>query len=389
MPVWIWGRDAKATQCKGEHAVWRIWNDVICPYFECCRVPTDTLFIVAEADWIMSQEHSAACELYMQETNDLWVECQDPLPKPPTRSAQPATDAEGAEDEPEAKGPTGRGSKGRAKRHRSLQTDPADASGKGPRPFHEWYQPTRVRRPAPTAGAPAASPPMLQDLVQACNVAAHLGAGDLVWLSYAGWARGRQTMPGNGSTAIGLTRLGADLIAQCLTQAPKPRHFDLQLLDWLMTSPVAQPEASQLLQERSCYVWNGFGGYRTHLSGCDKKAGVRAAKWVAPLQEWTRPCTVPGNKLAACERRLVRFGATGDAFSNKLTVLEPKSVLNDRDSIWTTYFPSRLMKNDRPDYDLIEREVAMNISRRRGASSASSSAPAAAAAELEEAPNRS
>lgn len=384
VPVWIWGRDAAASQCKKQHAVWHAWHDVIGPFIECCRVPTDTLFIIAEADWCMSLAHSEACEKYMQETNDLWVQCEDPLPKEPARTAQPTTDTEGAEEDPDAERPAGEGGKGRAKRQRTQKSGRKGSGGKGSRELHEWYHPVRTRRPAPAAGAPAPSPPMLQDIVQACNVAAHSGAGDLVWLSYAGWQRGRKTLPGHGSTAVAVTRFGMELVSQCMAQS-QPGHFDLCLLQWLETAPSDQPESSKLLQERSSYVWNGYGGYRTHLSGCDKAAGVRHATWVAPQQEWTRS-EAATNKLAATERWLVRFGAKGDANSNKLAVLKPKKVLNDKESVWTTYFPRRLMKDDRPDYDLIEREVANNIARRRASASAQPSTGPSALADLEEAP---
>ena len=384
VPVWIWGRDAEASQCKKQHAVWHVWHDVIRPFIECCRVPTDTLFIIAEADWCMSLAHSEACEKYMQETNDLWVECEDPLPKEPARTAQPTTDTEAAEEDPEVERPAGKGGRGHAKRQRTQKTGRKGAGGKGSRELHEWYHAVRTRRPAPAAGAPAPSPPMLQDIVQACNVAAHLEAGDLVWLSYADWQQGRKTLPGHGSTAVAVTRFGMDLVSQCMAQS-QPGHFVLRLLQWLETAPSDQPESSKLLQGRSSYVWNGYGGYRTHLSGCDKKAGVRQATWVAPQQEWTRSVATT-SKLAATERWLVRFGAKGDAHSNKLAVLKPKTVLNDKESVWTTYFPRRLMKDDRPDYDLIEREVANNIARRRASASAQPSTEPSAPADLEEAP---
>jgi hypothetical protein len=300
------------------------------------------------------------------------------------RTAQPTTDTEGAEEDPDAERPAGEGGKGRAKRQRTQKSGRKGSGGKGSRELHEWYHPVRTRRPAPAAGAPAPSPPMLQDIVQACNVAAHSGAGDLVWLSYAGWQRGRKTLPGHGSTAVAVTRFGMELVSQCMAQS-QPGHFDLCLLQWLETAPSDQPESSKLLQERSSYVWNGYGGYRTHLSGCDKAAGVRHATWVAPQQEWTRS-EAATNKLAATERWLVRFGAKGDANSNKLAVLKPKKVLNDKESVWTTYFPRRLLKDDRPDYDLIEREVANNIARRRASASAQPSTGPSALADLEEAP---
>ena len=94
---------------------------------------------------------------------------------------------------------------------------------------------------------------------------------------------------GNGSTLIAVARSGAENILLWMSQS-SPGHIDLKLSEMLRTPPSAQQvEAARMLQERSCWIWNSVGDYRSHRSGCDPKMGVRACDWSkAPIQEWTR-----------------------------------------------------------------------------------------------------
>ena len=69
VPVWIYGRPAaERPACGRETALWHAWVDSVLPLVQSMRVPADTLFIIAESDWVMSEEHAAVVDEYLEET---------------------------------------------------------------------------------------------------------------------------------------------------------------------------------------------------------------------------------------------------------------------------------------------------------------------------------
>lgn len=285
VPVFIWSRDAKRTQCPPKEALWYTWLDCILPFIRASRTPADTLFIVAEADWCLSGSHEQACAKYLNETSRRWVLC-DPVPTTSPADPSDVASSPSAQPKTEPRRPSQQGGRKRKGPHGGRKGDrPAAERG-----YHEWWHPTRLRRP-PTVGSGELEPssPFLDDIVYMCNTAAAHQQGDLVWLSYATFASKKNKQIGNGSTALALTRFGAEHMHQWMQQS-SAGHIDLKLLEMLRKPPSAQPvEAARLLQEHSCYIWNSVGGYRAHLSGCDPKQGERACDWSKdPVQEWTR-----------------------------------------------------------------------------------------------------
>ena len=82
VPLFIYGRDAPRTGCPPKEALWHAWKDEVLPFILASRTPADTLFIIAEADWVFSESHETACKEYLERTNRKWVLCDPPPERP-------------------------------------------------------------------------------------------------------------------------------------------------------------------------------------------------------------------------------------------------------------------------------------------------------------------
>jgi hypothetical protein len=180
---------------------------------------------------------------------------------------------------------------------------------------------------------------MLMDIVFFCNLASFHQHGEFVWLSWNGGQTKRKAVPGWGTTALAITRHGAQLMQDWMGTT-KPGHLDCKLSEALVrdVSRSAQPGDSALreLQRVASYAWNAFGGVHTHVSGCHKKkTHERQCSWKAPHQSWTRCFPREVAAKATVERWVVAFSPSGDCKDNKLAVFDPLAR-DERPGMWVT-----------------------------------------------------
>lgn len=391
VPLWVYGRPAaERPACGRDTAVWHAWEDAVIPLVLSMRVPADTLFVVAESDWVFSKTHADTVNGYLEESQYQHLLCP---PMPPQKTAEDATSAQPSSPPAGGKGKGGRGRKrNRQDRTEKFSTKWTPVMTSAQPSFEHWWHPARRRRPGVVPGAAAG--PLLEDIVFACNAASFHKRGDFVWLSYNGGREKRKDFPGWGTTALAITRQGAQLL-QGWMQATKPGHLDCRLSEALASdvSTSAQPghDALRELQRVGCYVWNAYGGFCTHLSGCHKKAThTRHCSWKAPHQAWTRQIADASNASASIERWLVAFKPSGDAKANKLAVVDP-AAKDGRPGTWVTFFPPEVIEAGEPNADKLTALVIelANQTKMSAQPSTSASAVPPALQQLEEHPPES
>lgn len=365
IPVWIWGRAAaERPACRGADALWHGWKDLILPYIMGLRVPKDTLFIVCESDWCMAPEHETVLQEYMDIQQDRFVWCP-PAPKPPPRpSDQPegggsAVGAASSQSHPAAQ----QGRKKQKLRGGDDLRRQSPETGEMPPRRWQWWYPQRLRRKATSADGFEPASPMLFDLVFFCNAASYHGVGELIWLSWDNDRWGRKSTPGNGSTAIALTKDGAANLHGYLILSDQPGHIDRRLTEALFTREHDDYECVRLLRESASYAWYSFGGYHSHQSGCDRKVGFRKARWGPPIQPYTR--RLPERPAGDCRyhRWLCRCAPQGTAKENRIAEIDPSSC--ERMGMWYTYFEPELLTDDMPDISKLTDVILREIERRR------------------------
>jgi hypothetical protein len=279
-------------------------QDVILPYILDDRLPEDTLFLVAEADWRCCEEDC------LWEDDFWWEQCQREdlrlrLTARAERACQAAERFKGTGGDAPWPSPSPAGaSPGETS---SSPRDPTAASSSAPPPADTQpprrdegspgEDPQRVRlSPSPAAVAehakevfcrvrgetfagwkkscPRAKPSgTLVDLVRICTAAARCDHGDFVWLSWNG-RRDRKRQPSYGSTLLAVTKRFARVLKAHLERVP-PDDFDIILACWLREENMAD-------QLRACFTFPSIGAYKTHESGCDPHAGPdgqRRAVW--------------------------------------------------------------------------------------------------------------
>lgn len=365
VPVWIMGRAAaERPACRSKEALWWGWRDAVLPYIQGLRVPQDTLFIVCESDWCMAPEHESTLCKYIDDLAERYVWC----PPPPPRSARPSDQPDvtpGAAASSSA-GPVPARTQPQKRARQGKPRDPREETpeegAQAPRRWQWWY-PVRRRRACKSADGQEPPAVMLYDLVYFCNAASYHGVGDLVWLSYDRDRWGRKSTPGNGSTAIALTKAGAAQMSHYMILSDQPGHIDLKLGEALFTTEHDDLECVRILRDSASYAWNCFGGYHSHVSGCDKKAGYRLCSWRAPIQPYTR--RVPERPARDCRfnRWLCKCRPTGTAFENKVAEIDP--TREERHGFWLTHFEAELMTDGRPDACKCADAVLAEIQRRR------------------------
>ena len=364
VPVWIMGRAAaERPACPRQESLWWGWRDCVLPYIQGLRVPQDTLFIVAEADWCMAPEHESVLCDYVDDLKARFVWCP-PAPDRRRQSDQP--DTEGAGSASSAAPKAAAANPRTRKRGKTQQYDPrADNPSTAAQPprLWQWWYPERLRRPPVKEGVVQDSSPMLCDLVYFCNVAGYHGVGDLVWLSYDNYRWGRKGTPGNGSTAIAITKHGASQLLPFMTLSDQPGHIDLKLGEVLFTVEHDEWECVRILKECSSYAWHAFGGYHAHISGCDRKASYRTCRWKAPMQPYTRQLPERPAGDAKHHRWLVRCASRGAPQEHRIA--EVVTLRRTREGLWLTYYDEDVMTDGAPDPVKCAAVVLAEIENRR------------------------
>jgi hypothetical protein len=219
---------------------------------------------------------------------------------------------------------------------------------------------------------------MLMDLVYFCNVASAHGVGELVWLSYDGYRRGPRQVPGNGSTAIALTKTGAARLLTEMIMDGHSGHID-QFLSSLLFSTEHDSDNAQLIRQTSSYAWHSFGAYHGHITGCDKKKRYRVCHWLPPKQPYTRRLVERPADDCRYNRWLVRCRPTGTARDNKVVEVDP--TIQRREAMWLTHFDENVLTNGAPDPSKCAAAVLEEVQNRRRERAAARSTGATVTAE--------
>ena len=380
VPLWIYGRAAaERPACERKEALWWGWQDAVLPFIHGLRAPEDTLFIVAEADWIMAEEHETVLMEYVDDLRSRFVWCP-PAPVRTRSSDQPSAmpDALASDQPPMPKAAQRR----TRKRPKARAVDPReDNPTDAPQPprLWQWWFPERVRRPLQSGEEVEPTAPMLMDLVYFCNVASAHGVGELVWPSYDGYRRGPREVPGNGSTAIALTKTGAARLLTEMIMDGHSGHID-QFLSSLLFSTEHDSDNAQLIRQTSSYAWHSFGAYHGHITGCDKKKRYRVCHWLPPKQPYTRRLVERPADDCRYNRWLVRCRPTGTARDNKVVEVDP--TIQRREAMWLTHFDENVLTNGAPDPSKCAAAVLEEVQNRRRERAAARSTGATVTAEV-------
>ena len=288
-------------------------KDVFVPYCMDPRHPRDTLFLYIESDFRFHQVQ----DLPVAE----WVGlvCEDPSGGEPSGARRP--------EESESGAPRPEGTK-----RKQVPTEPRRLVGDMFTQIKGYEREGWMRDE-------------VTDVVGACNRAAALDRGDLVWLSWNGGdtqditkKRKRTTHISFGSQLMGFTRQGLTKIANALRRMGSG-HIDLQIKSAIMEN--------QEIRDRSCYVLPPFGGFSDKHVSMNLAGAHRPAPWGA---SWSRGGTNPYNatfgKDVSWLRQLVEFVTKGQPPRVEDLDLPPKT----RDFLWRTLAPPG-MARDRPTED--------------------------------------
>ena len=102
------------------------------------------------------------------------------------------------------------------------------------------------------------------DMLRMCTLAHRREKGNIVWLGWNGRSDGPSWLS-NGSTAIAVSREGAQTIKEAFDAGKMPReHIDIMLRNWLGTE-------GEAYRSRACYIYPAVGSYYEHPSECDPK----------------------------------------------------------------------------------------------------------------------
>lgn len=368
VPIWILGRAAaERPACPGKQALYWAWTELILPYILGMRVPHDTLFIIAESDWCFSPEHETVLNQYIDDLRDRKIWCP-PAPQRAPASNQPQGQSGASSSETAPQGSAAKLPPWKRPRNpttEELRKTSPSGDNQPPRRWQWWYPERRRRRVRP--GGRSGRSRTLNDIVFFCNTASYHGVGELIWLSYDGYGKNRPGTPGNGSTAIAITKSGAELLQPLLSLSAQPGHIDQQLREILFTKTYDHFEGARMLRESASYAWNGFGGYHSHISGCDRRAGFRVCSWTPPIQPYTRVISERPARDCRNERWVVACSPSGSAQDNKICAVDMTEP-DEPCGSWVTYCEPEYWGDLHPDPELLAAAVLQETAKMRPAS---------------------
>lgn len=332
--------------CPRNEAVWHNWHDLILPVILSPALPGDTLCVVFESDFRLSQEHAEACRAYEQGSDGwTWV----------------------------------RGAGGS-----SASTQPAAAPAEAQAASLQRGRGTPRAKPWKTRKAPADrkevdSTPFLLDLVSMCNQAQKRhGRGDLVWISYLSASKKGKSQPSRASTCIAISKAGAMHLLNWMNSNSHPDHFDVMLADAL----AGRKPGLEELAEHASFVSPSRGGFQEHLSGCETNL-LRTEEW-SKGEPYLRQ--LPGTKTK--EIWLARWG---QPFSNECWLSRVSAA--EEEGQWKTLRPAALRGTaeekraflleelGQPDPLWVEQEFFQSAEGREASGSAGSAGPGPASGE--------
>ena len=310
-------------------------QDVACPYMLDPRHPSDTFFLVAEADmrfyqrdevpaaeWLTAAGEGALFDAAAVDAGRARLP-RDPLAAPEAAGASaarsswepspsPACAAPGTPPSPSQAGDPSLSPGHAAAEPQWPGTQMGEPSAGQKRGFGAWQAGLRTELP----DAAPVTTTELKDLVHIATQADRLGVGDMIWYSWCGGSKKRKAHPAHGSHLLGFSRTGAREFLEVLTREA-PAHADVVLRNACCAGEVAN----------SCYVYPAIGSFATHLSGVER--GSRPSEWEASyVQEGVRP--QPGQK----QRWLARFAARGP-----VQWIEPPLTFGSDVNVWRTRRP--------------------------------------------------
>ena len=310
------GRSADlAPAVARRQAVWSAWEALLIPLITSPQTPPDCLFFICESDFCMSKAHFDVCDRYMREQQEIaWA---GPVMRPSSldewREAGAAAEAAASSSLPHD--------------FRAASVQPGTAN---------WWQKTH---PTPVPGGFPNRNRILQAMVGLVTFAGRQGKGGLVWISWC--PKNDKDQPANGSTCIAVTKQAAHLLHKIMLGASvQPTHFDVWLKN-LLKNPKTEEERE--LCAMSSYVVDPVGGYRTHLSGCEKNL-VRTC-------DWGKVKAYPENSASGgVPRWLCTFGV-GPVKSRKIANVPDNLWLLE----WKTWLPQRMRDaSGEPDQDKLD-----------------------------------
>jgi len=296
-------------------AVWNAWQALLIPLITSPQTPPDCVFFVCESDFCMSKAHFDICDRYLKEQQEIaWA---GPVMRPTSLDDW--------------------GAAGAAAAAASSSAAPHDFRAASAQPSQApWWQKTH---PTAVPGGFANANRLLQAMVGLVSFAARQGKGGLVWISWC--PKNDAHQPANGSTCIAITKHAACLLHTIMTGASvQPTHFDI-FLKALLKNP--QTEAERQLAAMSCYVLDPVGGYRTHVSGCEKDL-LREC-------DWSKVKAYPENNASGGQARWLCTFGVGPVKSRKIAVVPNDLWLEE----WKTWLPQRLRDaSGEPDQDKLD-----------------------------------
>jgi hypothetical protein len=214
--------------------------------------PDDTLFIVAEEDFILLESHGGAAG--PDDMQD-WV-----ARSPPAASSSGARASAwgGPAEELDA-------SASRPFPEQVLGEEPTDTNYR----LHAKAVKGRGQDIAEKCDA------SLRDLVKYATACHREQCGYFIWCTWCGTSSKPGT-PSHGSTLIMVSKYGAQLLYHAAKTITEPSHWDIWLKSFLL-----KKEENRGIQ--CSFIWPSIGSYCGHISGCDKTYSEidRPTEWTA------------------------------------------------------------------------------------------------------------
>ena len=245
-------------------------QDRLLPYMADERRAPGTLFLVAEEDFRLTEEHAMVTPVKVSQTL-----------APPSAGA--------GEEDAEVTMTLGEIFRARTKlaplrgREAAGAATPQKESERKAAAMLGFFK----RRRKPTAQEMQNVSTTLQDLAKICTFARRQEAGGLVWLSWrgaSGSGKSRKRVPSHGSTLLAATSWTARCVLQDF-QRFEFTHFDVALRNVLQNPPASWAWL------RASFVYPSIGHYCERVSGCEASLGWRfgVAAPVVPGGHAARP----------------------------------------------------------------------------------------------------